>query len=112
MKQRIKKIIMLSGFMFMMTLSLTVYAQSLSGSSLGHKGDKWEYGVSFSLTGKKGQYSNFFCEDKLHHATARIRINNNLQLVENRVSAKAGKWAKAKTNYYKDVRQWNSYYSH
>lgn len=112
MKQKIKKFIMMSGIMFMMTLSLTVYAQSLSGSSLGHKGDKWEYGVSFALNGKKAQYSEFYCKKEEHHATARVRINANLQLIEDKATAKAGKWAKAKTDYFKDVRQWNSYYSH
>lgn len=95
-----------------MTLSLTVCAQTLSGSSLGHKGDKWEYGVSFLVTGKKAQYSNFLCKEKKHKATARMRVNDNLELVEDWDTQKKGKWAKAKTKYFKDVREWNSYYSH
>lgn len=81
-----------------------------SGSSLGHKNDEWEYGNVWGLTGNY-QYSNFYCNNKTHTATAVIVYGSNTR-DQVKKEAKKGKWAKAKTKRHSSMKQWNSYYNH
>lgn len=112
--KKIKKCIALCTVCAMMLTSTSAFAQTFSGSSLGHKNDVFEFGivVSFIHWDKDGQFANFYCDKKTHSATARVRTTKNLVKHDTKATASAKKWAKAKTPLYKDVREWNSYYSH
>ncbi|MCM1180519.1 MAG: hypothetical protein NC347_09710 [Clostridium sp.] len=114
MKTLKKKISMVSIVsMVVLMLGVTAFAASQSGSSLGHANDKFEYGLKVKLLkGSFAQYSEFYCADKKHTATARMKYGNNKTLDEDKTSAAAKTWAKAITGYHTDYVENNSYYSH
>ena len=113
MKNVGKKIFACCGAFLMVTaMSITVFATTLTGSSLGHKNDKWEYGIHYSLLrfDKEEQYSYFYCKDKKHTATA-IQKSSSKKYMSKKTADK-GKTAKAETGYHKNFTEWNSYYNH
>lgn len=90
---------------------LSASASYRSGKSLGHKNDEWKYGYSLAwYLFESYQYSDFYCKDKTHSATAVIVEDG----VRDQVKKKAdkGKWAKARTSNHKYMDQYNSYYDH
>lgn len=95
--------------------SMSAFAASQSGASLGHTNDEWEYGPTNSLWpwnwDKCGQYSEFYCDQVYHTATARVRTSDQV-LHEDKEGKSADKWAKADTGLYSDVTEWKSYYNH
>lgn len=93
-------------------MSITAFATTITGSSLGHKKDKWEYGIHYSLLrfDKEEQYSYFYCKDKKHTATAIQKSSSNTY--KSKKTADKGKTAKAETGYHKNFTEWNSYYNH
>ncbi len=92
------------------TVAISASAIEISGSSLGHINDKWEYGVQSKWLIYDRQYSYFYCNDTYHTATAVIVVGSNRDEVKK--STNKGKWAKAETEYYTSKDQWNSYYNH
>lgn len=111
MNNLVKKIIGFSVTTLMAGMvAISASAIEISGSSLGHKSDKWDYGVHSKWLIYDSQYSYFYCNNKYHTATAVMVVGNNRDEV--RKSANKGKWAKAETSYYTSKNQWNSYYNH
>lgn len=101
-------------FLLLFVASVTVYAQTITGASLGHKNDEFEYGRTINLKLDIGQYSKFYCDTKYHYATARVGVPSNGTVVyhQSKDGKAKGKKASAETNKYSSVVEWNSYYSH
>lgn len=94
------------------TIGLIVTSIATTAYAFTHSSDEWNYGPKPSLINwsKTSQFSDFYCGSQKHHATARIKSGGVLH--EDKVYASSKKWAKAQTDYYKDVTEWNSYYGH
>lgn len=94
------------------TVSITAFALTKTGSSLGHANDKWEYGVEYCWYNWNAvsQYSNFYCKNAKHTATAIQKTKNKTYKVKK--TAEKKKWAKADTGNHTGVIEWNSYYNH
>ncbi len=101
--------------MALLSVPFSAFANTITGSELGHVNDEWEFGPTNSLWpwnwGKCGQYSNFYCDQVYHTATARVRTEDGV-LHEDKEGKSADKWAKADTGLYADVKEWKSYYNH
>ena len=95
-------------------VSITVYAQTQSGSSLGHAKDVFEYGRTVNWKGEYGQYSKFYCNKKNHSATAVVGESCKGVVIYHysKSSANSGHKASAETKKYGNVVEWNSYYKH
>lgn len=74
-----------------------------------HGDDEWIYGQAPSF--RTCQVSNFYCSKQYHHATA-VVVTPDGQRHEDKGYANAGKWAKAETDCFWKVSEWNSYYGH
>lgn len=92
------------------SMSIAASAIHISGSSLGHSSDDWYYGQKSAWFLKTRQYSEFYCGNQYHTATAVIVAYGNRDQV--RATASKGKWAKAETDKHFNFDQWNSYYNH
>lgn len=90
-------------------LSLGITALAATQKDMVHTGDLFEYGQKYSGL-KIAQYSNFNCPKVYHRATAVVYVGNTKY--SDVKYAVAGKTAPAKTDYYKKLTQYNSYYSH
>lgn len=111
MNKIIKKIIGFSTTTLLAAVvTISASATEITGSSLGHKNDKFQYGVQYNWLLSASQYSNFYCKDKYHSATAVVVVGNSRDQVKK--TANKEKWAKAQTKYYSSRDQWNSYYNH
>lgn len=90
---------------------LSASASYQSGKSLGHKNDEWKYGYSLAwYLFESYQYSNFYCADKKHTATA-IIVEGSWRDKDVDINEK-GKWAKAETHNHRTMDEYNSYYDH
>ena len=116
MEKLFKTLLVCFSLLVIISISSTALAVTRTGSSLGHKNDKWQYGVQLSLTdfSKRKQYSYFTCQNKYHTATAIVGVSNNGKITyyKDFDSKSAKKQAKADTLYYANVVEWNSYYNH
>lgn len=103
MKLKKAGIAILAGVVMTMSLTLSIMAFT-------HEADAWDYGVQARgipfISREYRTYSNFYCPEQKHHATA-VMDNETVRVV-----AEKGKTASAYTNYYSSYSTTHAYYGH
>ena len=107
MKSITKKVLPLSlAIITFLSVSLTAMA------NYGHDGDKYNTDHKYSgWRNANQQYANFYCPEKYHSATARVKTKDG-KIHDGKTYADAGEWANAVSGWYKNVTEWRGFYDH